>query len=79
MTLFDRDQCEAWQAAGYSNTPLAIYWGVNFRIVAHQEIPDEPYNTMLAEKMISIEELKLLARERNNIINEIHLELEVVK
>ncbi len=79
MTLFDRALCEAWQAAGYSNTPLALYWGVNFKIVAHQEIPDEPYNTMLTEKVITVEELQTLARERNNIINEIHLQLEAVK
>lgn len=79
MTLFDRAQCEAWQAAGYSNTPLAIHWGVNFRITAHQEIPDEPYNTMLAEKLITADELKTIARERNNVISEIHLQLEVVK
>ena len=79
MTLFDRAQCEAWQAAGYSNTPLAIYWGVNFRLTAHQEIPDEPYHTMLSEKLITVDELKTLARERNNIINEIHLQLEAVK
>ena len=79
MSLFDRAQCEEWQAAGYSNTPLAIYWGVNFRLVAHQEIPDEPYYTMLAEKLISPAELATMARERNNVISEIHLQLEVVK
>lgn len=79
MSLLDRAQCEAWQAAGYSNTPLALYWGVDFRVVAHQEIPDEPYHTLLAEKAITPGELSRFARERNNVIAEIHLVLEVVK
>ncbi len=79
MSLLDRAQCEAWQAAGYANTPLAIHWGVNFRTVAHQEVPDEPYRTMLEEKAITSAEVQRLARERNNVIVEIHLQLEVVK
>lgn len=79
MALFDRAQCEAWQVAGYSNTPLALYWGVDFKIVAHQEIPDEPYATLLAEKSISVEELNAFVRQRNNVIVETHLQLEVRK
>ena len=79
MTLFDRVLCEQWQAAGYSNTPLALYWNVNFRIVRHTSILDEPYNTMLAEKQVTPREIEQMAREFNNVISEIHLELEAVK
>lgn len=79
MTLFDRESCEAWQAKGFANTPLALYWGVDFKIVGHKEIPDEPYNTLLAEKAMSFEDLNVLARERNNVIAEIHLVLEARK
>ena len=79
MTLFDRAQCEAWQAAGYSNTPLALYWGVDFRITRHTEVPAEPYRTLITEKVMTGEEFAVIARERNNAVEEIHLELEVVK
>lgn len=79
VTLFDRALCEEWQRAGYSNTPLALYWGVNFRIARHTSILDEPYNTMLAEKQVTPREIEQMAREFNNVISEIHLELEAVK
>lgn len=79
LSLLDRAQCEAWQAAGYSNTPLALYWGVNFRVVQHQEVPAEPYRTLLAEKAIAPAEVAQLATQRNNVIEELHFVLEAVK
>jgi hypothetical protein len=79
LSLLDRAQCEAWQAAGYANTPLALYWNVDFRVVQHQEVPAEPYRTMLAEKTITPGELAALAGQCNNVIEELHFELEVVK
>lgn len=79
MTLFDREQCLAWQAGGYANTPLALYWGVDFKVVAYQEVPAEPYRSMLVEKRLAPAEFQVIARERNNAIEETHLLLEVRK
>lgn len=79
LSLLDRVQCEAWQAGGYSNTPLAIYWGVDFATVRHELVPDEPYQTLVEEKRITPDEMERAIRERNNVISEIHLELEVRK
>ncbi len=79
MTLFDRALCEEWQRQGFANTPLAIYHGVDFRIVQHKLVPDEPYRTLLEEKRMSPEEFEVAVRQVNNVINEIHLELEVRK
>jgi hypothetical protein len=79
MTLFDRELCEAWQAEGCANTPLALYHGVNFKITKCVRIPDEPYRTQLVEQRIGQAELVELERSRNNVISEIRLELEVRK
>ena len=79
LSLLDRAQCEAWQAGGFSNTPLAIYWGVDFATVRHELVPDEPYQTLVEEKRITPDEMARAIRERNNVISEIHFELEVRK
>lgn len=79
MTLFDRQLCEQWQAAGYANTPLAIYHGVDFEIVQYHKVPDEPYVTLMQEGAIGQEEMAAFERERNNVIAEIQLTLQVRK
>jgi hypothetical protein len=79
MTLFDRELCEAWQAGGYANTPLALYHGVDFKVAKCTRIPDEPYLTLLKEQRINQAELAEYERSRNNVISEIRLELEVRK
>ncbi len=79
MTLFDRAVCEEWQRQGFANTPLAIYHDVDFRVVRHELVPDEPYRKLLEEKRITFAELERTARSNNNVVSEIHLELEVRK
>jgi hypothetical protein len=79
MMLFDRAACEEWQRQGFANTPLAIYHDVDFRIVRHTLVPDEHYRTLLEAKRMTFEELSFAARSSNNVVVEIHLELEVRK
>ena len=79
MTLFDRAACEKWQRQGFANTPLAIYHDVDFHVVKHVLVPDEPYRTLLEQKRITFAELERTARSNNNVVSEIHLELEVRK
>lgn len=79
LSLFDRQQCEAWKAAGYANTPLALHHGVDFRIVEHQRVPAEPHRTKFMEGLLTGDELMVLERECNNVIEELRFSLEVVK
>lgn len=79
LTLFDRKLCEEWQAAGYANTPLAIYHSVNFRITGFQKVPAEPYLTLIQEGTIGPPEMDEFELSRNNVIVELHFALEVVK
>ena len=79
LTLFDRDLCEAWQAAGFAHTPLAIYHGVDFKMTKCARVPDEPYRTMLQEQRIGEAEMAEFERSRNNVISELRMELVVRK
>ncbi len=73
MSLYDKVQCEAWQAGGYSNTPLALYHGVDFRLVECVYVPDWAYEKLPPHN------LEAMAREGNNIVSEIRMTFEVRK
>lgn len=79
LSLFDREQCEAWKAAGYANSPLALYWGVDFRVADLKKVPAEPYKTLLHEGAVTVEELATYERELNNVIEELQVVWEVRK
>jgi predicted SAM-dependent methyltransferase len=79
LTLFDRAMCEHWQRTGAANSPLAIYHHVDFRVVEHNLVPEEPYGTDFREGRLTVAQLEALARSSNNVISEIHITLEVRK
>ena len=79
MLLFDRKRCEEWRKGGFSNTPLAIYHGVDFETISYFQVPDEPYLSMVRGGKMTEADLANLARTSNNIITEIHLKLRVRK
>ncbi|MGZ5037034.1 MAG: class I SAM-dependent methyltransferase [Usitatibacter sp.] len=79
LTLFDRSACDEWQRQGFANTPLALYHHVDFRVLTHVLVPDEPYRMLLEQKKITFAELERTARSNNNVVSEIHFELEVRK
>ena len=79
LSLFDKEQNDHWKKVGAANTPFAHYLGVNFKTVAVDMTPDEPYRTMLSKNEISADQIKKLARELNNVITEYRFKLAVVK
>jgi hypothetical protein len=68
-----------WLRNGAANTPLAIYWHVDFEITKVRYIADEPYRSQLAKGELSPEGIEQLSRERNNVIKEISISLVVNK
>jgi len=68
-----------WLKSGAANTPLAIYWNVDFEIRKIKYLVDEPYRSQLAKAELSPEQLQQLSRERNNVIREISISLVAVK
>lgn len=79
MSLMSKRLNQEWIKMGAANTPLALYWGVDFDIKKVEFLLDEPYSTERSSGMLSSERLALLSRERNNVVKEITLSITVVK
>lgn len=79
MSLFSRRNCLAWKAAGYSNSPLALYHGVDFETVSAEVILDAAYQERVERRLFTKAQVEDMIRERNNVAVEIRIVLEVVK
>lgn len=79
LKLFDKQLNIKWMNEGNGITTLAIYLDVDFFITEAISILEEPYDHMFQEGKISIEELTVLEKERNNIVNEYRIKLKVRK
>lgn len=79
LELFSRRKNEEWQKNGVSNTPLALYHGVDFEIEQNEVLLDSPYRDQLAGGIISQNEAHSLVERYNNIATEIRITLRVVK
>jgi len=80
LALFDRQLNDEWKRTGSSAaTPLAHYLGVDFRIVHTTFVLDEPYASRYAKGEITADALATFARERNNVVCEYNIQLEVRK
>lgn len=79
LKLFDRQLNEAWRAKGLSNTPLALYLGVDFRMTGQMTVLDEPFATQFREGALSEAEVRRLVQRENNVANEYRMTLEARK
>lgn len=79
MNLFNAELCAEWQAQGVPNTPLALYTGVDMRLVAARLVLAEPYGSQQAAGALDMETLNHLLATQNNIGLEWQMELDVVK
>ena len=68
-----------WQAAGQPNTPLALYLDVDFELQRIEDVLEKRYLALLNAKQISEEELNVIIRERNNVVMEYKITVEVIK
>lgn len=79
MRLFDRKENEAWIAGGKSNTPLALYLGVDFTDLKTTMVLDEPYASAFKEGRMDQASLTNAIRSFNNVVGEFHMTLTVRK
>lgn len=81
LALFDRTQCEFWQANGFANTPLALICGVDFVVESSQYLADQATLTKLAAKGvdIAIDEAIAYSEIFPGLIKEIEIHLRVRK
>jgi hypothetical protein len=66
-------------AQGYSDTPLAIYTGVNFQAVEARTILDQRYFAKLQSGELSRQQIDDLVRHQSNIATEYRIVLKAVK
>jgi hypothetical protein len=79
LALFSRRLNLQWEADGRPNSPLALFYGVDFEIEESTDVLDDPYATDLREGKIDEAEVRRLLRACNNVAAEIQLRLRVVK
>ncbi len=77
--LFSKRLNLEWQKNGLSNSQLALYLNVNFEIKHVLQILDERYEELYKFKKITVEALNELILERNNIVSEYQITLQVIK
>jgi SAM-dependent methyltransferase len=70
---FSKRKNAHWIQTGDPNTPLALYWGVDFEVKKVTNALDEPYRSQHKRGELSNEQIYALARERNNVIKEIEI------
>lgn len=79
FTLFSRRLNEEWARTAASNSPLALYHGVDFEIEDSNLLLDEPYRTQLKQGRITQAEAQALVEKYNNVASEVRITLRVVK
>ena len=79
LELFDRELNERVRALGGSNTPLARYTGVDFRVVSGATVLDEPYWDDFKAGRLSSADVQRLVATSFNIARELKFVLEVRK
>jgi hypothetical protein len=79
MSLFSKKLNHELGVQGVPNTPLGIYLDVNFEIKHVKQMLEEEYLMQFQQKKISERELVKMISERNNIVTEYQITLEVIK
>ena len=79
FALFSRRLNEEWAAGNATNSPLALYHGVDFEIESHSVVLDEPYRGQLKRGEITQQQAQELVERYNNVAHEIRIVLRVVK
>jgi hypothetical protein len=75
LVLFDREMNDRWKQSGASNTPLAHYTGVDFKLRRVVQLPTEDYLRQLNEGTIDEATLTRYASERLNVFREYRFQL----
>jgi hypothetical protein len=78
-TLFSKERNLYWKQNGFSNSPLAVYYNVDFEILENRNILDPYWSAKLASGEIKQEDLAQLSRQYTNVIKETRTDLRVLK
>jgi hypothetical protein len=75
LDLLSRRNCDDWAAKGYSNTPLAIYWDVDFECISQEFAIHDAWK----DKFKDIDEALDAIATYNNVAAEIKFQLKRIK
>lgn len=75
LKLFDREENDRWKSIGASNTPLAHYTAVDFKVVEHVQVLTPEYMEQLKSGSLDAETIARYSRERLNVVEEIRLKI----
>jgi hypothetical protein len=73
LMLFDKELNDQWKALGASNSPLAHYTGVDFKLTSVIQVPAATYQQQLDAGEIDVETFYSYAAERLNVVAEIRI------
>ena len=79
LHLFSREANLAWKEMGAANTTLALYLGVDFKIETIDLTLDEKIRIQMQEGHLSKEDLDVLVKTHNNIVQTQTIILRVIK
>lgn len=79
LQMFDQELNRIWINKRWSNTPLGIYLGVNFKIKSYNYILDPIFQQKLDKGQIKQTDLPYLLRTHNNVCTQINIELICIK
>lgn len=79
LSLLDRTQCEYWVKNGFANTPLALYWGLDFVTESVQHDVDNRWLERLNAGHITSEQLADAMLHQSNVITQTRFLLRVRK
>ena len=77
--LFSKKNNLIWKEKHISNTPLGLYLDVDFDVVQADQILDPYYGELMNQGKISVADIDLAIREKNNVLVEYQITLRVVK
>lgn len=75
LRLFDRELNEKWREAGMSNTPLAFYTGVDFKLVQSRTMVVDKFYQRFTRGEITAQELDDIVLHQANAAYEFQLKL----
>jgi hypothetical protein len=68
-----------WQEQGASNSPLAVYLGVDFEMEMATQVLEKTYLDKLEKKQMTVKQVEQMIQEKNNVVQEYRFVLRVIK
>jgi hypothetical protein len=79
MKLFSKDVNRKLEKIGAANSPLGLYYDVDFEVKNVRYCLDSPWKEGLESRAMSNEQIDATIKKYNNVVKEMEIILEVVK